>query len=205
MTSNQNPASIRNSSSISPKTEGFTAVTSVSENLTCLRNNLRSLGIHGFVIPKTDPHQNEYIPEHFERLSWISNFTGSAGMCIVLQNKAAVFVDGRYTLQAQDEVDKALFEIEPLSWASISAWVEKSLGKDQTLGFDPWITLKSQKDYLEKACLKAQGSLKGIPQNPLDALMADRPPLPSNPIVSHDEKYAGKSASDKITQITKTM
>lgn len=186
----------------------MTSALSTQKNVKLLREALKSYqdkGLDGFVIPKADPHQNEYIPPHFERLLWITGFTGSAGLTVILQDKAALFVDGRYTLQAHQEVDDSLFEIKGLNWLIIQEWIETHLPKGGRLGYDPWITFSASQETLKKACLKKAGELVPISENPLDGLWVDRPELVHQPVLSHPLKYAGQSASDKLDALFKSI
>lgn len=181
----------------------------LKNNIAALRKVLRECSgeaVEGMVILKTDPHQNEYLPACFERLRWVTGFTGSAGVAIVLQHAAALFVDGRYSLQAREEVDPSLFEIEPLKWSTIKAWIKKNLSKGHRLGYDPWLTLSSQRKILEEACVKAQGTLVSlINENPIDMVWRDRPPLIHQEAMAHPLIYAGKSTQEKLTPILTSM
>src|ERR1700724_4071964 len=104
-----------------------------------LRAELARRGLDGFVVPHADRYQNEYLPPSDERLAWISGFTGSAGSAIVLADRAALFVDGRYTLQAREQVDTGQFEIVPVTETPPHQWIETALGEGQNLGYDPWL------------------------------------------------------------------
>ena len=162
-------------------------------------------GLEGIIIPKTDPHQNEYIPAHFDRLPWITGFTGSAGIAVILQNKAGLFVDGRYTLQAQEEVESSLFDIEALRWETIGEWIKKNLPKGGRLAYDAWETLRSQEETLEKICHQAGGSLERVHKHPMDRVWTERPPLLHKQVIVHPLLYAGQSSKDKIASITTAM
>src|SRR5262249_17481322 len=107
--------------------------------LAALRAELKQRGLDGFIVPRADRYQNEYVPPSDERLAWISGFTGSAGSAIVLADRAALFVDGRYTLQAREQVDAGLFEIVLLTETPADQWIEKMLREGQKLGYDPWL------------------------------------------------------------------
>src|SRR5579863_10650916 len=102
-----------------------------------IRHAMAEQGLDGFLVPHEDEHQNEYLPEANDRLAWATGFTGSAGAAVILKEKAAIFVDGRYTLQVKDQVDAALFEVRDLIDGGVAAWLESSLGAGQTVGYDP--------------------------------------------------------------------
>src|ERR1700727_3344608 len=116
--------------------EGGVALT---ERLSALREELARRKLTGFVIPRADQQQNEYVAPSEERLAWLTGFTGSAGLAIVLTQEAALFVDGRYTLQAAKQVDAKAWRVEPLIDPSPESWLAKHLVSDGRLGFDPWV------------------------------------------------------------------
>src|SRR5580692_12617461 len=107
--------------------------------LAALRAELKARGLDGFVVPHSDEHMGEYLPARAERLAWLTAFTGSAGAAVVLMDKAALFVDGRYTLQVRQQVDASLFAIEHLVEAPPHQWLERNLGSHDRLGYDPWL------------------------------------------------------------------
>src|SRR6478735_5310946 len=104
-----------------------------------LRAELARLELSGLILPRADRHQNEYVPPSEERLAWLTGFTGSAGITIVLADKAALFVDGRYTLAAKTQVDTSVFTIVPVADTSPERWLEQNLSSDAKLGSDPWL------------------------------------------------------------------
>ena len=120
-----------------------------------LRTELARRGLTGFVVPRSDRHQNEYVPACEQRLAWLSGFTGSAGVAIVLMERAVLFVDGRYTLQAREQVDTSLFAIEHLIEMPPSRWIEENLTADDRLGYDPWLQTVEATERLEKSCAAA--------------------------------------------------
>src|SRR5215468_4013721 len=123
-----------------------------ARRLTALRAELTRRGLDGFIVPHADRHQNEYLPPDEERLAWLTGFTGSAGTAIVLAERAVLFVDGRYTLQARDQSDPKQFTIEHLVDRPPSAWIESNLKAGQKLGFDPWLHTAEGAERLAKAC-----------------------------------------------------
>src|SRR5580692_4655460 len=111
----------------------------VAPRLASLRTELKSRGLDGFLVPRADEHQGEYVPKRAERLAWLTSFTGSAGAAIVMADKAAVFVDGRYTLQVRQQTDTKLFEPRDLIGEGLGGWIESNAPKGAKLGYDPWL------------------------------------------------------------------
>jgi Xaa-Pro aminopeptidase len=143
-----------------------------------LRTELARRGLTGFVVPRSDRHQNEYVPACEERLAWLTGFTGSAGVAIVLMERAVLFVDGRYTLQVREQVDSSLFAIEHLLDMPPHRWIEENLTADERLGYDPWLHTVEGAERLEKACAAAGAKLIAVEPDLIDALWADRPAPP---------------------------
>src|SRR3989441_3982397 len=112
--------------------------TASAGRLAALRAELRRRGLDGFIVPRADRHQNEYVPVCEQRLAWLTGFTGSAGVAIVLMHRAVLFVDGRYTLQVRDQVDTSIFAIEHLVEMPPDRWIGENLTADDRLGYDPW-------------------------------------------------------------------
>ena len=166
-----------------------------------LRAELKRRGLTGFVVPRADRQQNEYLPASEERLAWLTGFTGSAGAAVVLADKAAVFVDGRYTVQADAQVDKAVFAIEHLVDTPPSQWLAKNAQSGDRIGYDPWLHTSEGVDRLKQACADAGAALVAVDDNPIDALWRDRPAPPSGPVTLRDIKLAGESAGDKLKRV----
>ena len=110
-----------------------------AERFKLLRQALKDQECDGFIVPHADQHQNEYLPANAERLAWLTGFTGSAGNAVVLQDQAAIFVDGRYTLQAANQVDQDLIAVIPSAEVTPSQWLEQTVQQGQRIGFDPWL------------------------------------------------------------------
>jgi Xaa-Pro aminopeptidase len=172
-----------------------------AERLSRLRAELARRGVEGFLIPRTDEYQGEYVPESAQRLAWLTGFTGSAGLAIVLKDKAAVFVDGRYTLQAAAEVDGRLFEHRHISDQPAGSWIEASLKPGESLGYDPRLHTLGEVARYRAAAEKAGGRLVPLDSNAVDAVWTDRPAPPAAPVVPHDIRFAGESAAAKRTRI----
>jgi Xaa-Pro aminopeptidase len=166
-----------------------------------LRAELRKRGLDGFVVPRADRQQNEYVPASEERLAWLTGFTGSAGAAVVLSNRAAVFVDGRYTVQAGEQVDANVFQIEHLVDNPPSRWVEANLAAGARLGYDPWLHTTDGAEKLSKACADAGATLVPVESNPIDAIWRNRPAPPSGAVALHDLRFAGESSADKLERV----
>ncbi|MGC1328198.1 MAG: aminopeptidase P family protein [Xanthobacteraceae bacterium] len=169
--------------------------------LAALRAELKRRGLDGFIVPRADRYQNEYVPPCAERLAWLTGFTGSAGAAIVLADSAVVFVDGRYTVQARDEVDAAAFTIEHLVDHPPTAWIDENLPAGAKLGYSPWLHTVDGAERLAQACEAVGGSLVPVADNPIDACWQGRPPPPLGAVVSHDLRYAGEDAAAKLTRV----
>ncbi|MEC9344836.1 MAG: aminopeptidase P family protein [Pseudomonadota bacterium] len=166
-----------------------------------LRAELARRGLDGFLVPRNDEHFGEWVPASAERLAWITGFLGSAGLAIVLTDRAAVFVDGRYTLQVRDQVDLAIFEPRHISDEPAADWLKDAMGPGQKLGFDPWLHTESGLAALRKAAAAVGAELVAVDPNPLDAVWTDRPAAPLAPVVPHPECYAGEASADKRRRI----
>ncbi len=166
-----------------------------------LRAELKHRGLDGFIVPRADRQQNEYVPPSEERLAWLAGFSGSAGVAIVLADRAVLFVDGRYTLQVREQVDTALFVIEHLIERPPEAWIEANLPAGAKLGYDPWLHTVENAEKLAKACAAAGASLVPAEPNPIDAVWTDRPPPPLGAVALHDLRFAGEDAAAKLARI----
>ncbi|MEM0923391.1 MAG: aminopeptidase P family protein [Pseudomonadota bacterium] len=169
--------------------------------VSALREMLDAKGVTGFLIPRADAHQGETVAPCDARLAWLTGFTGSAGAAVVLAGRAALFVDGRYTLQARDQVAGETFEIVPIHRTSIAEWLGTALGTHDVLAYDPWLHGKDEIERLEKAAEAAGARITALPENPIDRLWEDRPPPPGGAIRIHDEAIAGESAATKRQRI----
>ena len=165
-----------------------------------LRAELKRRGLDGFVVPRADRQQNEYLPASEERLAWLTGFTGSAGAAIVLTERAVLFVDGRYTVQVKTQTDSAVFAVEHLVECPPDQWLAKSI-KGGKIGFDPWLHTAGNAEKLRKACAKAGATLVAVDNNPIDALWDKRPAPPHGPVTLRDIKFAGESTTEKLRLI----
>src|SRR6516164_3591050 len=173
----------------------------LSARLKALREELARRKLTGFVVPRADQQQNEYVPPSEERLAWVTGFTGSAGLAIVLPNEAALFVDGRYTLQAGKQVDRKAWAVEPLVEPPPESWLTKHLKSGDRLGFDPWLHTSSAAERLAAACTKTGAELVAVDSNPVDAIWTERPPPPLAPVAIHGPQFSGETEADKLNRI----
>jgi Xaa-Pro aminopeptidase len=173
----------------------------LSARLSAFRGELARRNLTGFIVPRADQQQNEYVAPCEERLAWLTGFTGSAGLAVVLRGEAAVFVDGRYTLQAGKQVDARTWQVEPLVDPPPETWLEKHLAAGDRLGFDPWLHTTAAAERFAAACAKAGAELVAVDSNPLDAVWTERPPLPLAPVSLHGVQYSGETETDKLKRI----
>ena len=166
-----------------------------------LRAELARRGLSGLILPRADRHQNEYVPPSEERLAWLTGFTGSAGTTVVLADKAALFVDGRYTLAGADQVDTSVFTIVPIADTTPERWLEQNLPSGGKLGYDPWLHTAEGAERLARACANAGATLVPAEPNPIDTIWTDRPAPPLGPVVLHDLRFAGEATNAKLDKI----
>ncbi|HAA93227.1 MAG TPA: X-Pro aminopeptidase [Rhodospirillaceae bacterium] len=170
-----------------------------------LRARLNELELTGFVVPRTDEFQGEFVPDRAERLRWLTGFAGSAGVAIVLDGTAAIFVDGRYTLQVQDQVDTKIFEPLHVTDDPPWKWVAGQLTKGQRLGYDPWLLTDAMRARYQTALEKVGATLVPVETNPIDEIWDTQPSPPLAPVVAHDLDYAGETSEAKRKKIAKTI
>ncbi|MFK4641768.1 Xaa-Pro aminopeptidase [Bradyrhizobium ottawaense] len=173
----------------------------LTARLAALREELARRKLTGFVIPRADQQQNEYVPPSEERLAWLTGFTGSAGLAVALTQEAALFVDGRYTLQAAKQVDAKAWAVESLIDPPPESWVSAHLKAGDRLGFDPWLHTFAAAERLSAACARAGAELVAVDSNPIDAIWQDRPQPPLAPVAVHSLQNAGVTEAKKLTQI----
>jgi Xaa-Pro aminopeptidase len=176
-----------------------------AERLKLLRAELARRGLAGFIVPRGDEHQGEYVPPRAQRLAFLTGFTGSAGLAIVLAERAALFVDGRYTLQARQEVDMARFELRHISEQPAAEWLAEHLKQGDRLGIDPWLHTPAELERYGTAAEGAGALLAEQESNPIDAVWPDQPPPPLGPVRPHDLGFAGRSAADKRADIAAAL
>ncbi len=184
---------------------GVEARTPRGPRLEALRGELRRRRLHGFIVPRNDEHQVEFVPGRAGRLAWLTGFTGSAGLAVVLREQAAVFVDGRYTLQAGAEIDGALFSCRHLTEEPPSDWIANTARAKWRIGYDPWLHSPAGVERLKAACGRAGARLVACEENPVDAVWPDQPPPPIAPVVPHDRLFAGQDSAEKRREIAEFL
>ena len=168
------------------------------ERISALRSELAARGLNGFLVPVADEYRGEFVPPHAQRLSWLTGFTGSAGLAVVLANRAALFVDGRYTLQAQSQVDAEIFEPHHLTRMPPGKWLRDNA--EGCIGFDPWLHTPNGLRQLGGAA-----KLVSLDGNPIDAVWTDQPPQPLGPIRHHALRYAGLGSEEKRRDVARIV
>ncbi len=166
-----------------------------------LRQELTRQGLDGFIISRADEHLGEYIPASANRLAWMTGFTGSAGVAVVLADRAAVFSDGRYVLQLASQTDPALWERLHMVNEPAPDWLRTNAGKQARIGYDP---LLISADGLAQFA-RANVTLVPVEQNPVDAIWADRPPAPVTPAIIQPDSFAGRSSAQKRADIAAAL
>lgn len=172
-----------------------------SKHLPLLRAELQKQSLDGFVIPHDDEYQNEYIPAYAERLMWATGFSGSAGAAIVMKDKAAIFSDGRYTLQVRQQADDKFFDYEDIPATSPAAWLKENAPRGARIGYDPMLHTPDGVTKLEKAADAAEFELVRVDVNPVDAAWTDQPDRPLAKVRVHEMKYAGVNSAEKRKDI----
>ncbi|MCP5088847.1 MAG: aminopeptidase P family protein [Rhodobacteraceae bacterium] len=172
--------------------------------LAALRALLRERGLDGFLVPRADAHQGEYVIGRDQRLAWLTGFTGSAGFCIALAEVAGVFIDGRYRLQVRDQVDQTAFT--PVNWPETKPgdWLQEQLSAGGVVGYDPWLHTKDEIETLEKSLGNSGISLRQC-TNLVDEIWQDQPGPPSDLMVPYPTELAGKGHSQKQLELGETL
>ncbi len=165
-----------------------------------LRAKMAELSLDGFLVPRADEHQGEYVPPRAQRLAWLTGFTGSAGAALILKDSAHIFVDGRYELQVRSQTDPAVFSYESLVSNPPASWLAQN-GKGLTIGFDPWLHTISETRALYDAMQKQGGKLVPVTGNLVDAIWEDQPEAPLAPVTIQPARFSGHEARDKIREM----
>ncbi len=173
--------------------------------LDALRKELKARGLDGFVVPISDEHMSEYVGAYAQRLAWLTGFGGSAGTAVVLGESAAMFVDGRYTLQVRDQVDGRLYAYESVPQTSVAKWLGEHAPQGAKIGYDPWLHGKSWVAAVAKALTDKQAELVAVETNPVDAVWEDRPVPSPAPALVHPESLAGQSSEGKRAAVAEWL
>lgn len=184
---------------------GFTVGPAPAERVEALRAYLREKDLAGFVVPRTDEYQGEYIPARADRLRWLTGFAGSAGLAIVLQDKAAIFVDGRYVIQVRQEVDPDVLEPLHITETPPVDWAVRQLQPGQRLAIDPWLHSKTSAERWRRAVEKAGAVLVELAENPIDAIWTAQPSAPVAPVMPHPTDYTGATSAEKRKEIAQAV
>ena len=176
-------------------------MSSYADRLAALRAQLAEDQLDGFVVPLTDEHMSEYVGSYAQRLAWLTGFKGSAGAAVVLPQEAAIFTDGRYTLQVRQQVSGDDWSYQAVPETSIAAWLKEHAPQGGRIGYDPWL---HSRDWVRQAseALKARGAeLVAVARNPIDIVWQDRPEASMARLVVQPDEFAGQSSADKRTAI----
>ena len=165
--------------------------------LQALREQLKADRLDGFVVPLTDEHMSEYVGSYAQRLAWLTGFQGSAGSAVVLPEEAAIFVDGRYTLQVRDQVDGRHWSYQSVPETSISDWLKAHAPDGGRIGYDPWLHTKEWVKKAREALADKGAELVAVGRNPIDAVWTDKPEPSRARLLVHPDSYAGKSSAAK--------
>ncbi len=165
--------------------------------LKALREELKRRELDGFVIPISDEHMSEYVGDYAQRLHWLTGFGGSAGFAAVTRDHAAIFVDGRYTVQVRDQVDENLFEYRSIPGDSLGTWLTEKAPEGAKIAYDPWLHTWAWVEALEKKVEASNIAMVPVESNPIDAVWADRPQPSEAQAIIHDDELSGRSSADK--------
>lgn len=165
--------------------------------LSALREQMKRQELTGFIVPICDEHMSEYIGGYAQRLEWLTGFGGSAGSAVVMAEKAAIFTDGRYTIQVRDQVDGRHYDYIGTADQSVTGWLGDHARKGDVIGYDAWLHTRSFVKAMEKALAKQGAKAVAVDSNPIDAVWADQPQRSAAPMVVHAQEFAGKSAEEK--------
>ncbi len=168
-----------------------------ARRLDALRTELTRHELAAYLVPKSDEYMLEYAPASSERLAWLTGFTGSAGMAVVGRERAALFVDGRYTTQAEQQTPRALWEHHHLTQSPPQSWLDKAIYAGDRVGYDPRIHTPASLEAIRRSVEAVGGTLHPVERNLVDALWTDRPAPPAEPVELYPESFAGASAAEK--------
>lgn len=178
---------------------------SFPERLVALRKAMEDIEIQGFLVPLSDAFQSEFPPLYAQRLAWLTGFTGSAGLAVVLKDKAAIFVDGRYTIQVRDQVDVSLFELQHLTEMPPADWLATNACQNMEIGYDPWLHTSEGLKRLRDGCERGGAKLVPVASNPLDLVWTNQPAQPLSLVEVHPTEFAGRSSADKRQEIARKI
>jgi Xaa-Pro aminopeptidase len=172
-----------------------------ADRLKALREQLKANQLDGFVVPLTDEHMSEYIGSYAQRLAWLTGFQGSAGSAVVLPEQAAIFVDGRYTLQVRQQVSANEWSYQSVPETSTTDWLKEHAPEGARIGYDPWLHTRDWVSKAKEALASRGAELVPVARNPIDEIWKDRPEASKAHLIVQPDEYAGKSAAEKRTEI----
>jgi Xaa-Pro aminopeptidase len=178
--------------------------TEIQERISALRQIMKGKGLAAFIVPSTDPHAGEYVPEHWESRKWISGFTGSAGTVVITLNEAGLWTDSRYFIQAEEQLEGTgiqLFKDRLPETPSITEWLGSVLKLDEKVGIDGWVNTHQEAEALRYQLKRYGIELITLTEDFFDKIWEDRPCLPKSPVFILDEERTGASCSEKISRI----
>ena len=176
-------------------------MSSYADRLAALREQLKADKLDGFVVPLTDEHMSEYVGSYAQRLAWLTGFQGSAGSAVVLPEEAAIFVDGRYTLQVRSQVSADQWSYQSVPETSTTDWLKEHAPEGGRIGYDPWLHTRDWVTKAKEALASRGAELVAVARNPIDEVWTDRPEASKAHLVVQPDQYAGKSAAEKRTEI----
>jgi Xaa-Pro aminopeptidase len=176
-------------------------MSSYADRLAALREQLKADKLDGFVVPLTDEHMSEYVGSYAQRLAWLTGFQGSAGSAVVLPEQAAMFVDGRYTLQVRQQVSATEWSYQSVPETSTTEWLKEHALEGARIGYDPWLHTRDWVNKAKEALATRGAELVPVARNPIDEIWKDRPEASKARLVVQSDQYAGKSAAEKRTEI----
>lgn len=195
------PDDLRNQLQSLRASSGETGTKWNAERIDAVRRAVQDQDLDGFVVPQADPHMGEYIPARHQRLAWLTGFTGSAGLALLHRDAAALFVDGRYTIQAAEQVDASTIEVRHFQKPPAKEWLCDRISEGERIGYDATLLSISQVDHWRKALEKKGAEFVPVASNPIDRNWPDQPPEPLAPIVPHALCYSGESLEDKCARL----
>jgi Xaa-Pro aminopeptidase len=176
-------------------------MSSYADRLAALREQLKASSLDGFVVPLTDEHMSEYVGSYAQRLAWLTGFQGSAGSAVVLPEEAAIFVDGRYTLQVRSQVSADQWSYQSVPETSTTEWLQEHAPQGARIGYDPWLHTRDWVTKAKEALASRGAELVPVARNPIDEVWTDRPEASKAHLVVQPDEYAGESAPEKRTEI----
>lgn len=176
-----------------------------NERIAMLRDVLAHEKLDGFLVPLADEYMNEYVPECAQRLAWLTGFTGSSGFAVVLKDKAAFFTDGRYTIQAEQQVGTANYELRHLTKNPLNEYLAQHIKEGDKIAYDPTLHTRMGIERIKAVLQKNKAKLICVDKNLVDCIWQNKPAAPQAEIFVHDIKYAGETSASKRTRLAKEL